>query len=70
MAENTIRLKTRTCIYCGKSGHIDVSYAGFKRYEKGAMAQDAFPDLSADEREQIISGTHPECWNKIFGDEE
>jgi len=70
MPENTIKLKTKACIYCGLSGHIDVSYAAFKRYEKGALIQDAFSDLSADEREQIISGTHSECWKKIFGDEE
>jgi hypothetical protein len=40
------------------------------RYLNGAYAQDAFPDLLAPIREQIISGTHPECWNEIFKDDD
>lgn len=35
----------------------------------GMCAQDAFPYLSADEREILISGICPTCWEKTFGDE-
>jgi len=42
----------------------------YARYLNGANAQDAFPDLLAPIREQIISGTHPECWNEIFKDDD
>ncbi len=41
-----------------------------ERYLNGANAQDAFPDLLAPIREQIISGTHPQCWDEIFKDYE
>jgi hypothetical protein len=34
------------------------------------LAQDAFPHLSRDEREFIISGIHPVEWNELFGKEE
>jgi len=34
---------------------------------KGTHAQVAFPDMSTDNRERLISGTCPKCWNKMFG---
>ena len=32
------------------------------------LAQDAFPHLSIDEREFIISGIHPVEWKELFGE--
>ena len=37
-------------------------------YEEGAMAKDAFPNLSAEEREMIISGICIKCQKNIFKD--
>ena len=34
------------------------------------LAQDAFPHLTAEEREFIISGIHPIEWNELFGNED
>jgi len=36
---------------------------------KSGLAQEAFPELSADEREFIISGIHPTEWHELFGNE-
>jgi hypothetical protein len=36
-------------------------------YERGFLAQDAFPDLAGPEREFLISGTSPEGWRAVFG---
>jgi hypothetical protein len=33
----------------------------------GALIQDAFPDLDKTLREQIVSGTHPACWEIMTG---
>jgi hypothetical protein len=30
------------------------------------LIQDVFPELNADEREFMISGTHPACWDEMF----
>ena len=30
------------------------------------LIQDIFPYLNADQREQIMTGTHPSCWNQMF----
>ena len=40
---------------------------GMMKYRDGAMMQDAFPFLGADEREFLISGTTPEEWVQLFG---
>lgn len=34
------------------------------------LIQDVFPDLTADEREFIFTGTTPEIWDEIFPDDE
>ena len=36
----------------------------------GPFIQDAWPESTAEQREQVISGTHPECWNEMFGEED
>jgi hypothetical protein len=58
---------TNSCRWCGDIGEVEVPYAGLLAYHKGALIQDAFPDLDKTLREQIISGTHPECWGEMYG---
>jgi hypothetical protein len=69
-----VKVKTKPCIHCGQPGLIEMTgltYSwGVSRLNQGAYIQEAFPSLSAEEREQIISGTHPACWNAIFGKED
>lgn len=38
--------------------------------EAGEPIQVALPDRPSDFREMLITGTHPECWNRIFGEED
>lgn len=40
---------------------------GMQARKKGALIQDAFPTLSAEDREFILSGITPEEWNETFG---
>lgn len=40
--------------------------AGLEKYKAGAMIQDAFPFLSADEREFLISGMTPTEFDAMF----
>lgn len=39
------------------------------REEGGLLIQDAFPELSVDQREQLISGYCGECWDTLWSDE-
>ena len=57
---------TPRCAYCGMTGEIDVPNSGLVRRSSGALIQDAFPDLEPELREQILTGTHPECWHALF----
>ena len=58
---------TKTCCVCHKEASITVDRTKYDRWIAGEHAQNVFRDLSADDREILISGTHPECWNELFG---
>ena len=49
---------------------IPVTEHQMKMWESGVLAQDAFPGLTPDEREFIITGITPEEWMSMVGDDE
>ena len=57
---------TRRCMVCGETGSVTVSSEGVRKWRQGALIQNALPDLDADQREQLTSGTHPACWGELF----
>lgn len=61
-----ITIVTR-CPFCGKANFIEVNEMDYLDWSDGELAQVAFPYLSADEREMLISGICPTCWDKMFG---
>lgn len=63
-----LQIATPTCGLCGKGAIVTVPPAGWRKWMEGALVQDAFPDLDANVREQLITGTHPECWEKMWAD--
>ena len=66
MASNTtILMRTPTCVMCSKEGFVEVSSEGYMARKEGALIQNAFPDLDKSLREQIVSGTHPKCWESM-----
>lgn len=64
----TITVKTKQCMVCGKTGEVQVDEAQFEHYLQGAAAQVAFPDLTASEREMIMTGIHGPCWETMNDD--
>ena len=58
------------CPFCGRGNEVEVNEIDYLDWQDGMMAQDAFPYLSADEREKLISGICPACWEKYFGSDE
>ena len=63
---NIVTVETKRCMHCGELGELQVSSDGLSLRAAGAYIQDAFPELSAPLREQLITGTHPECWDEMF----
>ena len=56
------------CPICGRESEVRVKIDEYLAYEEGVLAQDAFPNLSAEERELIISGICIKCQKNIFKD--
>ena len=50
---------------CNAGGFVEVSSEGYMARKKGALIQEAFSELDKSLREQIISGTHPKCWESM-----
>jgi hypothetical protein len=58
------------CRITGELWNVTVDEDDYNDWKNGKYAQDAFPYLSADEREFIISGTSPEGWKKLYGSDD
>lgn len=55
------------CRWCKKSYTIKVDAVSYEMWCCGfGNIQNLMPELSADDREMLISQTCKECWNKIF----
>ena len=74
MEQTKISVITPNCAHCGKPGYVEMTRqqydAGREKLGQGAYFADAFPFLNLDLVEMFISGTHPECWKKMFPEEE
>lgn len=52
------------CVSCRKTVEIKAPIAGIKARENGALIQNAFPFMSASDREMFISQICDECFPK------
>ncbi len=60
-------INTKPCPRCGRVDQLTVTKAGVARYLAGTLIQNAFPELTLDQREQMMTGFCPNCWTIIFG---
>lgn len=60
----------RRCPFCGELAHVTVPGKGLWAWEHGEFVQVAFPDLNAEEREMVMTGTHGACWDEAFPEPE
>lgn len=58
------------CHICQEIVELTVPVEGFIAWQRGDYIQDAMPELSADDREMLISGTCPKCWDELFPSDE
>lgn len=65
--ENKMITLNFLCPFCGSKHSVTVKEEELNAYNAGALAQDAFVSLTADEREQIISHICPNCIKEVFG---
>ncbi len=62
---------TRTSPLTGRTQSLDINITieQIKAWEQGSLIQDIMPQLTAEEREFIISGCTPEDFNALFPEE-
>jgi hypothetical protein len=55
---------------CGQQATIEMPKAAFDAFDhgRGEHIQVAWPLASADQRELVLTGTHPKCWDAMFGE--
>jgi hypothetical protein len=66
MMSNLIAVKTKPCCVCNEYEVWSLDRQLVERWQGGENIQRVFPDMSAEEREVLISGTHPACWDILF----
>ena len=57
-----------TCPFCGADHTVEVNLAQYEAWQNGELIQNAMPDLTPTEREQLISGLCPKCQAEMFGE--
>lgn len=66
-----IDVVTKKCFVCDHTGMVEnVSVEGLKMWNAGAFIQVALPELSAGDREQLLTGTHSACFDMLFPEED
>jgi len=49
---------------------INVTEEQVNRWQAGELIQDVMPNLSADDREFLMTGSTPDEWDEVFGGDE
>ena len=63
-------LLSKICTVSGDTYCVRVDSVDYETWRHGELIQNVFPQLSADEREFIITGYTPSEWANIFGESE
>lgn len=58
--------KCKPCPSCHKVGRVLVQEDDFYKWQQGMLIQEAFPYLTPDEREMLITGYDKKCWEDLF----
>lgn len=62
---------TPPCTMCDQISEVDLDPAKVARWiQRGEKIQNVWPELSPDERELLMTGTHPACWTALWADTE
>ena len=57
------------CPICGQTHTVKVNSSDYARFlKRDGLVQDCFPYLKPEEREMLITGICPDCWNKMFAE--
>lgn len=57
-----VAVETPLCMMCQRTSTLQIREEGLRLWKAGQLIQHALPELSADEREMLLTGMHPDCW--------
>lgn len=63
-----VKIETR-CPKCRKRRVLEVNKAAYEAWRGGALIQLAFPGLTSEQREWLMTGYDKKCWDESFPDE-
>lgn len=63
-------ITTPVCAHCNIASTIELSDAEVKAWKEVRPIQKALPHRTDDERELLMTGTHPACWDIMFPPED
>ena len=64
-------IRTLPCVHCRKSSDLEITQEQYRELmDNKKSIQSIFYDWPVEKREQLITGTHPKCWDEIFNDSE
>jgi hypothetical protein len=58
------------CPECHKKTTLSVIEDEYKSWKQGTLIQNAFPNLTPEERELLMTGICNNCWETMFDDYE
>jgi hypothetical protein len=61
---------TLNCFKCKELQTVIAPINNYLEWQAGKYIQDAMPMLNVDQREMLLSGICPSCWDKLFGEPE
>ncbi len=65
----TIDVMCPPCPNCRRTSILTVPAEGYRQWrDDGTLIQHALPELDADQRELLITGTHAHCWESMWAD--
>lgn len=59
-----------TCPQCRQITAITVERDKLQQWRAGTYVQRIWPELTPDQRELLVTGTHPQCFDAMFKDED
>lgn len=66
-----IDLQTMPCPFCGKTGMVRVRKDEYLSWiSTRGYIQDMMPSATADQREQVLNGSHQACFDAAFAEED
>ena len=67
----TVKVHIKHCMLCGESSPpMELDEDAYNAWRNGELIQRAFPNLTTNERELLMTGTHSSCWDKMFAEED